>query len=174
MPTYLGTVREVMEQFSELKEIWERGRPYCASYIETWPRIEPFILNHVKVYQNNRLRTKVGRARVKWNANEYWIEMHPALFWEHFQYPQEFADTFFHELAHIINLLWTGEFSGHNKTWRQIMRSFEFKPAVTLKGEAARHIVYHKEIKKKHTMNEIDKMMGEHSFNIFGLEEDKE
>lgn len=74
---------------------------------------------------NPRMRTTAGRA--KYLANE--IELNATLLTKH---PEEFDDTFVHELAHLIAVKHYGiKGKGHNRYWQHVMRSLGYKPTRT-------------------------------------------
>jgi predicted SprT family Zn-dependent metalloprotease len=157
MPHLIGSIKEFIEADATRNEIWLAGRGFASHYINTFPTIEHELFNpNYKVYKNNKLWTTCGKAFFRLRK----IELHPGLFWEHSQFPNQINETFFHELAHLIANLWA-QHKGHGKEWRQVMRSFGYKPAAILRGEAAYAVVNFKQIKQQHAMGEIEKLMQE-------------
>lgn len=110
------------------RERWEMGM-HVISYqcSEDLDYFRP-----VPVTRDNRSKQRAGAAHCFRNKPETgWIKMHSA-FWDQaeMQHPnmrEQRADTFFHELAHVIAFCYLNS-KGHDDVWRFCFSAFGFIP----------------------------------------------
>ncbi len=89
-------------------------------------------IHDLKVYSTSGLRVTAGRAHYQHPKFGQHIELHSALFDKNDEVEKDFANTFFHEIAHILAYNLTGyRGKGHGFTWAYCLQQFGFTPSRT-------------------------------------------
>jgi len=94
---------------------------FLLTYPDLKFKIQPIF--ETKIIFNDRMRSTIGKVNYKDNSlflNTRLLEL----------YPNQFDDTFAHELAHLISFFCFNR-SGHGRYWKLVMRTLGFNPAIT-------------------------------------------